>query len=829
MKHLQKNFPLFIFSLFFMILLVSCKDEKEEPAPDLGPSSSEIRLDMKFLDFEAEGGSEEVDFDAGTNWKVITASESWLKVSPTEGKNGKSQTLLIDVSKNEENGERKAQIIVKALSGSSADTLTVRQSGISRYVKIDWGKDAKLTHFDLKSGDVKVDFSDQAPRFTPEVSSIVIPTDSMSYIRVVKSVTTSGKSVTLKTVEGNMTDVFMDQEFTLSTVPTSKTYTTRSGAIQTTDDKGVFHPVRIYEIQEDGRREVIYDVYKEAETRAVYDDVIHANFFYWGKDFTGDKLYDKDGVTLQWDKARFDASIDGQFYFNFGSAVKKLPGGTVEVPFGELYGFFYVLEGSIKSDYLLHLIAESKHHKETETPLVLIDHVFKPVGKFFVFDVYGVPVLITVDPSIKGKSYLHTEARADFLAGFNADVSLKVGVNYNKGDDVKKLEPKLTPRFNLYKPELRVRGKAETSVSIYPDINIRFYNFAGFDVQFIPTLGDEFNFGGVAGGYDENYAAWTNRMYQQLDIYGNLSLDFIGRPWKSPALRLGGNDQIDLFRAPEEIRFIAPEEHAKVGVGETVTAEVEVKDYCLVGKQTPVENAFVKFEALKGVVNVEHAITDRTGRTKVNYTPKEKGSCLIARIVDADGKEISSAVFAPEVEKIETSLWAADEFEITMGGIDGSGASGKWRNVVEFRSDGTYSYIENPTRKILQWTSLGLPNTLSIYRYCKGTYLYDEENKTLTFEAGPIVNESLLNGKPFTTLGYNSMYDIFGKSATCEVHLNEDGTLAIQNGDHYVNFGPLSSYDELKQFSVKTTAENELPKRSEKITVDASGKTIRQE
>lgn len=815
MKQLQKIITYFIFSLIAISIPAGCKDKEEEPVPN--PVNTDIRFDIKFIDFEANGGSEEVSFDSGSDWKAVTSSESWLKVSPTEGKGGKSQMLVVDVSKNEGSGERNAQVIIKSLSGNSADTLTVRQSGVSRYVRINWDKDATLMNFDPHSGDVKVCFSNQPPHFIPEVSSIVVPTDSMSYIRVVKSASVSGKDVTLKTVEGNMTDIFMNQEFTLSTVPASKTYTTRSGAIQTVDDKGIFHPVRIYEIQEDGRREVIYDAYKEAETRDI-NDVENTNFFYWGKDFTGYRLYDKDGVRLQWDKALLQASIDGLFYFNFGSTVKKLPGGTVEVPIGELYGFFYLLEGSIKFDYLLHLIAESKHYYETEKPLVLIDHVFKPKGKSFVFTIFDIPVYITVDPSIKGISSFYSEARADFLAGFNGDVSLKVGLNYYKGDDVMALEPKLTSHFNLYTPQIQVKGNAEVTGSIYPDINIRLYNFAGSDIQLIPTLGDDFSFGGLAGGNDENYAAWTNRLYNQLDIYGNLSFDFIGQSWKSPSLRLGGYDQIDLHRAPEEIRFVFPEDNTKVNVDETITAEIEVKDYCLVGAQHPVENVFVKFEAVKGDVDVEYAITDKNGRAKVNYTPEEKGSSLIARIVDAEGKEISSAEFIPEVEKIETSLWAVDEFEITMTGIDGSSVTGKWRNVLEFRSDGTYRYIENPTKKILEWISLGEMNTLSIYRYCEGTYTYDEENKTITFEAGPIINESLLNGKPYTTLGYNPMYDIFGKSSTREVHLNEDNTLAIQDGDHYLNIIPLSSYDDLKQFSVKKGVRNELFKRHEKIT-----------
>ena len=237
----------------------------------------------------------------------------------------------------------------------------------------------------------------------------------------------------------------------------------------------------------------------------------------------------------------------------------------------------------------------------------------------------------------------------------------------------------------------------------------------------------------------------------------------------------------------------------------------------------PVGYAFVKFEAVKGEVDAKHAITDEKGRAKVKYTPKEKGSSLIARIVDADGKDISSAVFTPEVEQTEERIWIVDEFEITIGGIDGASANGKWRNIVKFRTDGTYSYIENPTRKTLEWVSLGSENVLSIYRYCNGTYQYDAEKKMLTLEGGPIVNESLLNGKPYTTLGYNSMYDIFGKSSTREANLEEDGKLAIQNGDHFLNLTPISSYDELKQLSGKASGKNSLPKRTEKIIVDVSG------
>ena len=813
--------------LFVTTMFFGCKDDpKQEPAPD---KDGMVRLELDYLDFTAEGSEDEIGLKAETDWKVVTASDSWLEVSPTEGKSSQSQTLLVSVDKNEGNGERKAQIIVKALSGSSADTLTIRQAGISRYVDIDWENEAKLTQFDLKSGNIKIDFDGKAPVFTPEVSAIVVPTDTMSYIRVIKSAMTNGKSVTLQTVEGNMTDIFMNQEFTLSTVPASKTYTTRSGVVQTTDEKGVFHPQRITMIMEDGHQEVLYDVRKGIGTRATSDETIKTELFYWKDDRTGEILYDVGGVTIQWDKCLFETAIDGKFYFNFGADVKSLPDGIMKVPIGKLEGFFYTLTGRINCDYLLHLIAQTKRHYETKQPVILNNHVFGTKGLSFVFSPFGVPVKITIDPSFKAEFSANMESRCDFLTGFNAGLTLEAGVNWYPGYE--QPQPIGNEPEKHFKPycELRVKGNAEASMTIYPDVRIRLYDFAGFNIQFKPTLGDEFKYGGIAGGDDENYAAWTNRIYQRLSITGNVALDFIGDPWRSDPLDLYNGSQIDLLRAPEEIHFILPENHTKVNIDETITAEVEVKDYRFGGEKMPVGYAFVKFEAVKGEVDAKHAITDEKGRAKVKYTPKEKGSSLIARIVDADGKDISSAVFTPEVEQTEERIWIVDEFEITIGGIDGASANGKWRNIVKFRTDGTYSYIENPTRKTLEWVSLGSENVLSIYRYCNGTYQYDAEKKMLTLEGGPIVNESLLNGKPYTTLGYNSMYDIFGKSSTREANLEEDGKLAIQNGDHFLNLTPISSYDELKQLSGKASGKNSLPKRTEKIIVDVSGQVVRNE
>ena len=779
------KFKLFALFLCTATLVWSCKDEdggNEPTPPDVEESA--IQIEFTYLDFPAEGGTEEIGFTSDTDWEVVSSAKSWLTVSPTSGASGNNLALQLQADKNEDSAERQAKVVVRTTGGNSADTLTVRQAGQTRYVDIDWEDDATLQQFDLNSGDIRIQFDGTVPNFTPEISTIVVPTDSVSYIRVVKSATTSGNSVSLQTEQGDMTDLFMNQEFTLSTVPATKTYVTRSGQISTVDRNGVIHPNQISIIMEDGRREVLYDV--EAATRAE-NITQEINFFHWGDDFTGEKLYDKDGTILQWDKCTYEAAIDGTFYFNFGSTVEIASTG-IQVPKGELYGFFYLLEGSMDIDLLLHLIATSKHRYETEEPLVLIEHVFKPKGIAFKFlTPSGIPIYITVDPSIKAEAFAESEARCDVTGGFNAGVSLKVGVNYYQGSDVQAIEPDLDTYFNLYNPEIKVKGRAEAGVTVFPDINVRLYNFAGFDIQFKPTIGDEFLYGGLAGGTDENYMAWTNRLYQQLDIYGNLSLDFIGYPWKSPSLRLGGNDQIDLIRTPEEIQFVSPENGTEMKINETISAQVLVKDYWLVGESQPVEGAVVKFEAVNGFVDVENAITNADGHATVNYTPTTGGSYLSARILDADGEIISEAVFVPQLKETGTiqnpsivGTWIQEGI-ISGRDIYKGDVTVTIKQVLTLNEDGTYSFVENPEKKIFEIIRGPIPEQFChfAYSYCEGTYTYDKEANLISLNPETAENGSYvtINGELFDEPPLPKL----AEKGTYQIILRKDGTLYIGN------------------------------------------------
>lgn len=194
----------------------------------------------------------------------------------------------------------------------ATDTLVIRQSGITSYIDIDWERDATLSSFNLKSGEININFKSGMPHFVAGISTIIVPTDSCNYIRTINDFRITGNNAILQTKEGNMTDIFRNQEFTLSTVPLESATVSRSGNINTTDNHGVIHPVQIVTRTDNGEEVILYDVKNPMQTRNME---IHetTGFFYWNKNCSGYEIFKERGVTLQWDKCLFEAALDGEF------------------------------------------------------------------------------------------------------------------------------------------------------------------------------------------------------------------------------------------------------------------------------------------------------------------------------------------------------------------------------------------------------------------------------------------------------------------------------------------------------------------------------------
>lgn len=763
--------------LFLWLIAVGisgCKDEEGKmEVPDPGVTEGQVEWECPYLDFSADGGTEEIGLDAGTDWKITVPDENWLTITPAEGKKGEDLILSVQVSSNESENERKACFIVKSLGNSAADTLTIRQAGLSRHIALDWENNAQLVSFNPESGHLQIHFKENPPMLTPEVSTIVVPTDTMSYIRVVKSVSGSGNDLTLQTEPGNMTDLFMNQEFTLSISPEPDAGYTRSGTLNTADKSGAIHPFKISVLTDEGKTVTVYDA-----TQAARDE-IKENHSFWKEslDLSGEDIYnnEEDTVRLFWRNCKFEADLDGKFYFKFGSEVKKLPNG-LEVPYGTLQEYYFIMDGNVKSvlDLALRTIKPYELPDEQKLQKLLADFV----NVTYYFQVGSVVMPVTLKTDLMLESDFSTLSSALLAGGVETDANIRAGVRY-----INSLTPVLdiSGGFLPCVPSFNFQGDVDMSACLYPYFKVELFNFAAPSIAYKSHLGIKANIGESLSTADPLvYFGWQGKVNNHYELEVSGSLDFAGITVSGGPFEFVTVEKTALT-FPDVIELYSPDEEEEVyPVGEPIEVKFKVKAGSFDTHQSNilVSDVTVIAEPENGTVDTLYQRTDNKGLATFVYTPKTKDSRLKVRIVNAKKKTISSAVFAPNLKQKVVGVW----------NIGGSATSSvdkiSWKDVLIFNQDGTYSYEKNPDKKILIISSQGKPGTILFYSYCKGTYTYNEETRELSIHPETVIDNRIENG--VSSPGESVLVvNLFGQEGTYKSYFtkNDDGTedLVIQH------------------------------------------------
>ena len=652
-----------------LAIVFGCKDDSpvqptdNPPVPTPPETTSRIELAYSYLDLTYEATEEEVRFEATDDWEIKSLPE-WVSATPTDGGEGTDICLTLSIEENPEYRERTGDVILATADGQDADTLTVRQFGISAYIPIDY-EENKLTGFDPATGTVTLEYGDQKPTLRAG-ASIVIPTDSISYIRIVRQVSQDGKTLTLQTEEGDMTDVFVNQEFTLATTPVSRAVVTRGGGVRTTDDRGVIRPVKITASMPDGSMRTLYDLEAQAATRAT-GDIINAGddhpFFDRTYSADGETIADWGNARLEWEKCNHRLSVSGHFNFTFGMRTEVSDDGTVSVPKGELLGFWCYVDGAASAEMIMKLIAEAEFDAGLNE--AVLEDVLTARGFTFTFPVAGVPVTVNVNADIMVDAAIAADANAELTAGMSAGMDINAGFSYVYGS--RSLEPIWTapaPTFTLHKPELTAKANVDAHVSLYPKIRVRFFNFAGPDIAIKPYLLDHLEFDGRAGMEGENHAKWSNRLYYRTDLEANLALDFAGIPgwdWSSATMTISTPEQ-DLHRTPDKIELVSPENGSLQPENQPITVKFSVTDFSITGDNEASAEAAVQFIPSQGIVDASLGYSDENGEVTVQWTPDPEtranihtkadiAKSLEAQVMGKDDRVISTTTFAPDFNR----------------------------------------------------------------------------------------------------------------------------------------------------------------------------------
>lgn len=216
MRHIQ----ILLCLIAWLLAATGCSSDKET-------AQTLLTVNNQELFFDPSGGEQNILLSSNQKWN-ISGNTDWCQATPATGNAGEKQSVTITVQANNSEEERNATLTLT--SGNKNIDIKILQYRMveSSYADLGFENDAQLTRYDENTGEVVVTYTQNTPKALSEGQAIILPLQQEREIRIVRSSTVSGKTLTLQTAKGNMSNLFKDLEFTLTTNPALNT-STRSG------------------------------------------------------------------------------------------------------------------------------------------------------------------------------------------------------------------------------------------------------------------------------------------------------------------------------------------------------------------------------------------------------------------------------------------------------------------------------------------------------------------------------------------------------------------------------------------------------------------------
>ena len=607
---------------------MSCSGDDNKGSGNAGSNTDEpdipvsISLSKEALEFDSNSGYQTIVVTSSDKW-TMTGDESWCRVTPTEGKSGETVTITVDT--NESIEDRSTTFTFTC--GNKSVKLSVLQYGLieTSYVELNLDADETTVAYSEQTGETVVTYnSGTVP--DAEIGQAFVLTDEFNYdIRKITGVSKQGNKLILQTEQGDMCDLFMNIDFTLTTNPDLVADARSAGRVITPNS---------VEVIAGGKRTVIYEK-PVVMSREVF--TYPHELFRLEDDFAGDKLADGEWGEVTWEEGNYDIGLDAVFFFDFG---EKEVNKAKE---GDLKKFRYYLDGNVDVDLLLKYETQKEYTFEKKE--ITRKNVIPTVTVEFM--VGTIPVVVTLDTDYGTRINAVCEAGLEASAGLYLHSEAHVGLEWTKGKGITPIES-FTNEYGVYDPTLNIQGSAEADFAFFPRLQFKLYKCLGPWVDLIPYMkvGAEAGAQVTLGGH--NYCSWGFGVSSGLDATVGMELDM-------GIFDLEFFDPIDipcmetlLFEAPQQISLQSPDNDYEMNVGEEVeiTFLVESKNY-LLDEYWACAGAVVQFET-NGDIENNFALTDESGMVEVNWTPLTENDKLVAKIVDKEGEVISQAEFNPK-------------------------------------------------------------------------------------------------------------------------------------------------------------------------------------
>lgn len=456
----------------------------------------------------------------------------------------------------------------------------------NNFVNIDWN--TLQYRFDSSKGIITL--PSKAAEDVSKFSAVILPEGSYNPIRVITDIEINGDNAILKTSDGTLEDIFINQHFILSTE-------TGEAQVKSNVRKGnIFYPSKI---------ELIY----QEETKST----------------EGKKIsYSTNRETLELIPGEisftdFQSSFDVGFNISFDFGEKKKEGRRI----GSLNDAQVSVFGEFDVKSIVAFLKSSVGFSQG------IDLTFLKVR--FEFLVGYVPIVISIVPEIELSGASVTEERISFNSHFKGET----GFHWKE-----KGENNCIKAFDSSSDILPLEIQKEyqaTNIGANLNFNISLYESLSFALGFGPKYTVEHK----TKKFTNEFASSSNKRFVEWGL--NFDIDFsllkhLEMPILDGFMPLSSST---IYSAPEHIQIVnEPQRNLKED--EQTTAIFKVTGIHK-GDILPISNALVHFVTHGGKVNHEYIYTDEQGNAEVSFIlDSNNNGDLSAELIGGNGEVLES-------------------------------------------------------------------------------------------------------------------------------------------------------------------------------------------
>ena len=503
------------------------------------------------------------------------------------------------------------------------------------YVPIDWDNASLLSSND-SIGDYQIQFNGEIPELQPG-SIITIDQDTIVHHIFIETVNFDGNTVNVTSVEANLSDIFADTDFTLTTVE-------GKSSVQ----GNVFYPVAAYQLNNNG----VYQPLDLNAPRGGGWGFTH-DLWQYGANFDGEELFSGNHYTVYMERMNFNFDIDLEMYMNFsGRDVHEIVGDAIDRWRSRALNVNAALLGTFDTEQRIRCDVEGSFNYSPGYD-IWKPNLFRPVRVRFV--VYGVPVVITLNADLYREVELSGNGEISAYTGFTDNADGHMGFEWRQSSGMDPVSG-FSNAFEFTPPTLEGRGTIQGQVWAFPRVRLLLYDVLGPSFDFRPYLSVTVNGGFFEEmlGQTNDFCAWSLDCNTGLDLACGLSLQFMGYEVQNYSTPDWNFIDRMLYHSPKRIQKVA-----LTGSGQTKTATFNVFDQNYLFNTeviTPLPQ-FVKFEA-DGELSLEYGIA-QGGQVTVDWTPTS-GDILYAKLYNVDGNVMAwDTIHAP------TELPSVTTYEVT--------------------------------------------------------------------------------------------------------------------------------------------------------------------